>query len=794
MAINTLRNNNMVVANNEFPKRLKKGGPVKKADGGEVTDPLLKKTTPPKVVVTPAVAYDPAVYESALAERKGKPFPVNPKTGLIDMPSGALRTQVPALTTAVKSTQDYLFDYMKKNKKEQLSSAEADALLLANNMGSYNDYISKAKNLKAYRDLTVVPAKALNTTTEFELDSKARYGGGTGVGNVYTMQESTPFDSTHYEYTFPKNTYKQPPQKKAKGGNIDKGGIKGYIEGGNIQDETMVRGASARGYSKKPIDYARDTNLAILDYTIGHVDPNLIKDEDYKTKAGSKANQVSYGVNKIGGGIGQGIVDYYIPGLGTAIGAGRGAIAQEDKGLDASQKAKQDKAAGVTGMLGSVIGNMAGKKQNKGGGATEEVDVTSNIDENGIDTTTGEIAVYDTAPTQVSDGNNLTGQALNDWKSALTGEAKAQVLSKYNTGGYGYAKGGKIVGKGTGTSDSIPASLEDDGFVVPAVNAKLAEELRSKYLGDSKKKIASLKKGGVPVKVSNGEHYFTKAEKEILLAKGVDLNKLAPNADSKAELAKGGKVKAPYGYDADGKPLTMAESKALNAEMKILDKKQVALNKTATAPEEVTTQITEVAPISTTEAPAKRNPFQQMDIGKGVSLAQTGLGLSQLFQDGERPVDQMDAGVAKSVDEANKEAQFGISPLERRIANVGIDRNRNADVQTIINLSGGSAGTALANIRAASIASNEAKNNLSLMSEKLRLQKKMYADSKVSEKADRSKQLFNEKLNAFNVDQEAGAQLLGAGLRNVIGASRLDKELEAQKKREAMYNPTINIA
>jgi len=97
------------------------------------------------------------------------------------------------------------------------------------------------------------------------------------------------------------------------------------------------------------------------------------------------------------------------------------------------------------------------------------------------------------------------------------------------------ANGGKIVGKGTGKSDSILAKVEADSFIVPAENAKAAEKLREKFLGKPPKQKANLNdKNGELVKLSNGEHKFTPEEKEELLEKGVNVDLLAPKSEVKA--------------------------------------------------------------------------------------------------------------------------------------------------------------------------------------------------------------------------------------------------------------------
>jgi hypothetical protein len=95
------------------------------------------------------------------------------------------------------------------------------------------------------------------------------------------------------------------------------------------------------------------------------------------------------------------------------------------------------------------------------------------------------------------------------------------------------AKGGEIKGKGTGTSDSIKAKIKPGSFIVPAKNAKVAEVLREEVLDKSPKAKADLnQKGGADVRLSNNEHLFSPEEVEILTIAGIDLNKLAPHAQS----------------------------------------------------------------------------------------------------------------------------------------------------------------------------------------------------------------------------------------------------------------------
>ncbi len=108
------------------------------------------------------------------------------------------------------------------------------------------------------------------------------------------------------------------------------------------------------------------------------------------------------------------------------------------------------------------------------------------------------------------------------------------------------AEGGKVEGAGTAKSDSIPAKVDNGGFVVPAENEKAARYIRLKYLNTTTKQ-ADLKGGDTPVKLSNGEHYFTPQEVIQLKAQGVNLDRLAPNAEEGTEKADGGYTIDPSG-------------------------------------------------------------------------------------------------------------------------------------------------------------------------------------------------------------------------------------------------------
>ena len=135
----------------------------------------------------------------------------------------------------------------------------------------------------------------------------------------------------------------------------------------------------------------------------------------------------------------------------------------------------------------------------------------------------------------------------------------------------GQKDGGEVVGAGTSRSDSINAKVEKGAFVVPAENAGVAKQIRKEVLGENPNEIANLNQGGgVPVKLSDGEELFTKAEKEFLIKAGIDITKLAPNAKTGVNKAAGGEV------DDGGEDLTALLKKLDEQEAKLKEKEKQA--------------------------------------------------------------------------------------------------------------------------------------------------------------------------------------------------------------------------
>jgi hypothetical protein len=203
---------------------------------------------------------------------------------------------------------------------------------------------------------------------------------------------------------------------------------------------------------------------------------------------------------------------------------------------------------------------------------------------------------------------------------------------------------------------------------------------------------------------------------------------------------------------------------------------------------DVTKPVENTTATTTTTKEKGKGILGTIDAEKALAVGQASLGITQLLNDGPRPVDSIDSDFQGSVNQAKTDAEFGLSPLERSIADQNIERSRRGGIRQIIAMAGGNAGAAMSNISAINIANADNINNLALTSERMLMEKKRYRDSLIGMKAGMARQLFQDKLNAFEQDQMAGANLLGAGIKNYIGATRYDKQLQAEKDIEANKN------
>lgn len=169
----------------------------------------------------------------------------------------------------------------------------------------------------------------------------------------------------------------------------------------------------------------------------------------------------------------------------------------------------------------------------------------------------------------------------------------------------------------------------------------------------------------------------------------------------------------------------------------------------------------------------------------GASAAQIGMGLKGLNE--ERPVDKIDPLFQANVDKAQAAAKYGFTPEENALLEQQNQSALNAARFAARNYAGGNAGTAYVQERNAI---NEGYGNAlkkAIANKSLMMDKQQYADQMALQKAQMSRNLFGDKLNAWTQKQSSASELLGAGLSNLIGSQRYKDELEAYKQRQQQY-------
>jgi hypothetical protein len=175
-----------------------------------------------------------------------------------------------------------------------------------------------------------------------------------------------------------------------------------------------------------------------------------------------------------------------------------------------------------------------------------------------------------------------------------------------------------------------------------------------------------------------------------------------------------------------------------------------------------------------------------------LASAQAGYGLQQLLKD-KRPIGQIDPAFSKLTDEAIEASRYGFTPQQRAALNQDIVNNRIAQQQRINQLAGGSAGVGLTNVRAALNEELMNKYKLAAQDEQMRMQKAQTAAGLAGYRAQMGRQLFADKMSEFMQNQQAGAELLGAGIQNLVGAQRYKREKMAQDQINKMMYGNTNL-
>ena len=215
-----------------------------------------------------------------------------------------------------------------------------------------------------------------------------------------------------------------------------------------------------------------------------------------------------------------------------------------------------------------------------------------------------------------------------------------------------------------------------------------------------------------------------------------------------------------------------------------------------------TTPIKEAPSTETGKVAAKKgwaDKLGNIDPTSFVGIGQTAIGLNMLKGE-KRPIDRavIDPAYNANVERSMQDARFGLTPEQRIAANQDIQNALNDAKFQGLNTSGGSGIQAFNTNRAAINDAWRNKLGLQEADTNLRMQKQQYADAQVANRANilagNRRMLFNDAMGAFQQNQQAGGDLISAGLSNTIGAYRFKKDQQAIEEANAQRNGwTTNI-
>ena len=297
------------------------------------------------------------------------------------------------------------------------------------------------------------------------------------------------------------------------------------------------------------------------------------------------------------------------------------------------------------------------------------------------------------------------------------------------------ADGGEVVGSGTGRSDSIDAKIPPGSFIVPAdANKEIVNRIK-KYMDYDKAKVKS--GPGAEVKLSDGELYIPPQDVEKvnnfvkMMGFNEGLNELAPNAKTKLQEGMGYKDGLQNAWDW-------------------------------TADEGL--------------------PYLQDNAGYIAGAAQLGYGLIEAFNKDEEPVSRTPQLLKQLSNEVRKRANYGLDPYERTQAENFIAKNLIQEKELAREVSNGSVDAYLNNAIGASIRSNQAKIGLEAESSKIAEGKRQYADSMELKYIDSMAVEDDRKYKKYLDNEDAIAEIINAGISNVIGKTESDQYSEGLRK------------
>jgi len=171
---------------------------------------------------------------------------------------------------------------------------------------------------------------------------------------------------------------------------------------------------------------------------------------------------------------------------------------------------------------------------------------------------------------------------------------------------------------------------------------------------------------------------------------------------------------------------------------------------------------------------------------------QAQMGRQFLASAGPRPKDKIDPDFLKTVQTAQANAKFGYSPEEQAMINQENVSALRAGQGAARLYSGGSAANAYGMSRDAANQFFGRGLQAAVAGKQLQMSKQAQANELVANKAEMSRRLFQDQMNAWTQNQQSGAALLGAGIQNMVGAQRYNQEMAFQNKLANGQNDWMN--
>lgn len=176
--------------------------------------------------------------------------------------------------------------------------------------------------------------------------------------------------------------------------------------------------------------------------------------------------------------------------------------------------------------------------------------------------------------------------------------------------------------------------------------------------------------------------------------------------------------------------------------------------------------------------PNNKNSF---DYGSVLGIGQSALG-AYLALKNKRPVDYIDPAFTSQLAETISRSKYGYSPEQKALLNEQAIEGRNNALQGVYNASGGNGSVALNNVR--QVFNDNYKNRLENASndEMLRLQKMGQANQMAGQQEQFHRRLFDDNMNKYSQNVNAGSALLGSGIENIINSQRYSKSRLADQQ------------